>query len=354
MTRLNSLHSRPSRPSRRGGYTLIELLVVIGIISALSAMAMRVVPSILDKDRSTDAVNILTGGLQRAKAQAARDKLPRGLRLIVGANQQATGFQLIEAPPVFVPNPNGPDTSTNPLTNARVLLSYTPTTGATTARQCVIQNLTSDQAAQIIRGVTIQLPTLGTWHTVIGDGSNNPNNDPSAVAQSAPLDTTKFSVGVMLGVYPDVRMGATTNYVTYNFGIYGLARPLLGEPTVQLPSNTCVDLAISQPTGLAASNYDILFGPSGPLVASGLTTGSASSAGSGQVFLWVRDPTKPTTMSNPPSQAQVQAGGEQMVVVIKTRTGAIGAAPIYWPDNGASYAPGSTPFTLAQKAVSSQ
>jgi hypothetical protein len=101
-----------------------------------------------------------------------------------------------------------------------------------------------------------------------------------------------------------------------------------------------VDLNLTSPAGAAGSNYDVLFAPSGQLVRTG-STGAA-----GQVFLWVRDPTR--TAPTAGSLVGFQQGGEQMIVVIKAKTGALGAAPANWDTNSANW------YDLAKKAISGQ
>jgi prepilin-type N-terminal cleavage/methylation domain-containing protein len=353
----------------RRGFTLVELLVVMALIATLAALAMIVAPGIMEKDRSVDAVNQLEGWLQISRARAQRDRLPRGVRLIVDPNKadplQVTEAQYIESPPVFVPNPDGP--GANPMSTGRVVFGYTTNpTGTVTGRTCVIQNLTPDQAAQVKIGVVIWLPVLGTWHRVIGspvDLDTGPYTPPSPQAQSLPLDTAKLSIGVKLNQYPDAQLGAGTSYVTYHFGIYGLPRPLLGEPTMQLPTNACVDLnqnvsspGVSKPLPSPVQDYDILFAPGGQLAF------TASTQASGHVFLWVRDLRKlgnatitPTPVPGPALQYQLsdfQRGGEMMIVAIKAKSGAIGAGPVNWPDTATANSPPYDPYYFARKAVS--
>src|SRR5262249_55470348 len=147
---------------------------------------------------------------------------------------------------------------------------------------------------------------------------------------------------------PDAQLGAaasTTNagvtipaYRTYQFGIYNPARPLLGEPAMQLPNRTCIDMTpgMSSPDGsadLAASrDYDILFAPSGQLAY------TVSTQNAGHVFLWVRNPRMVQNFAPPPNAngtftynlTNFERGGEMMIVAIKAR-GAIGVAPATWP-----------------------
>jgi type II secretory pathway pseudopilin PulG len=294
--------------ARRGGFTLIEMLVVIGLIIALAAIVVAVGPGALEKDRAVAAVNQLQGALQIARSKAVRDGLPRGVRLLANGTLAAE-YQYIEAPPVYVPNPAGPGADIHVDFNYSVDGS-----GRVNGRTCTVSGsaLTSDQANQISADSSLQLPTLGTAHRITG----------ATVAGAAP----NLSVTLVLATYPDDRLGAATRLRTYHFGLYAPARPLLGEPNFLLPQRSAVDLGPGRsvlPT--TAGNYDILFGPGGGVVTPG---------GAGHVFLWVRDPTRPDNL---------QQGGEQMLVVVKGQTGALGAAPISF---------GTDPYEFGRKAVS--
>ncbi len=339
-----------SARQKRPGWTLVEILVVIAIITALAAMIMAVAPSILDKDRSVDAVTQLEGWLQNSRARALRDQLPRGVRLIVNdpSNPLCTEAQYIESPPIFVPNPDGP--GQYPLFQGRVEFRYmeppqvTGPLGSGIGRVCTIQNLTPEQALQVRIGSTLFLPTMGTYHGIIGIVG--------PFDQTQPLDPAKKSVRVNLDQYPDAQMGAGTTLTTYHFGLYGTPRPLLGEPPVQLPADTCVDLnaGVSLPFYPGTGDYDILFAPSGQ------TLRTIATGGAGHIFLWVRDPKKVPYMS--PAQIglpdvnnalymnTLKAGGEQMLVVVKGKSGAVGAAPIFWPDSSSNDV-----YFFARKAV---
>ncbi|VTU00479.1 : N_methyl_2 [Gemmataceae bacterium] len=301
------------RRGTRRGFTLIELLVVMALIAGLAAIAMVVAPSAINKDRTASAVSQIQGALQIARARAVRDGLPRGVRFIWNGRDQVTEYQYIEVAPMLVPNPGGPLGVTPYAANAApyVEFSYTAAAGPVTTRTCQIVGLNATHQAQVFAGGTLYLPTLGTWHRI--------------TAASAP----SAAMTVTLDAYPDQQLGAETRWRTYHFGLNGGPRTLLGEPTLPLPTNTCVDLSLSQPPGGGGADYDILFTPSG------LLTGG-STQGRGQVFLWVRDPNKP---------ANFQQGGEQLVVSIKAKTGGIGAAPVDW---------GGDPFILAKRSLSGQ
>jgi prepilin-type N-terminal cleavage/methylation domain-containing protein len=361
---------------RRGGFTLIELMVVIGVITFLAGLAMLVVPTVLEKDRTTDAVTMVEGWLQNAKLRALRDKAPRGVRFIVNQNLPpylCTEAQYIEVPPILVLG-DGP--GQYPLNSPRVVFTYGLDTqfqlgGQNNPRRCDLQNIDNALAAQLVPtlpGSTLIMPVLDQTTAfqivnVLGQGQGN-----------APNTST---ITVQLDQYPDAQLGAGASpagsnvgtYVTYHFGITGQPRPLLGEPVMQLPTNTAVDVTsgvtladnVSQPgyTGpLGSVDYDILFAPSGQTIS--VSTGKSTGA-AGQIFLWVRDYRKVPTMqpsalgwanfpTGPAPAAYMDAlrnGGEQMIVVVKGKSGGVGAAPIYWPD-----ANSSDVYLNARRAVS--
>ena len=323
---------------RRWAFTLIELLVVMGLIATLAAIALMVVPAALERDRVVDAATQVQSMLQIAQARAMRDNRPHGVRLIIDNTQPepqkffVTSLQYIEAPPILLPNPDPVIQPTAPY--VRFLYSY-DNNGIINNRKCQIVNvpstlLTASDARLLI------LPVLGCWLDVSAVSSVSPNI----------LELT-------LHHYPDDLLGAAgppagtaTSYAeiyrTYHFGLLRAPQPLLGEPVVQLPTKTCIDLmpGLSEPNGLTVppgGDYDILFIPSGQL------SPYSVSRGAGHVFLWIRDPNKPEGsgrmdpayyggVTTPAFLDALRRGGEQMIVAVKAYTGAIGVAPVNWPD----------------------
>jgi len=362
--------------------TLVELLVVMALIASLAAMAMIVAPGALEKDRAAAAVTQLQGSLQIARARAMRDGLPRGIRILRTPNGLSTEYQYTEVQPAFVPNVGGPLGTTpygagNP---PYVQFDYnTDSTGQVTptppvvgppavpakaGRFCTINGLNADHTTQVQQLIPtsvgaptglLYLPTLGTWHRFLPTTTYTLPNPPPA-GGTYTLTVTSTASSPLLDIYPDSKLGAETSWRTYHFGFYGPPQPLLGEPTMTLPRDTCVDLTVlnagfTNPAGPVTTDYDILFAPSGQLLWTPATQGA------GHVFLWVRNGTNPAPTpgilpvptNTPPTPGVPGSGfekaGEQMIVVIKAKSGAIGVSPADW---------GPDPFFLARQAVSGQ
>jgi type II secretory pathway pseudopilin PulG len=346
--------------------TLIEILVVLGLIATLSAMVMVIAPGALEKDRASAAVAQLEGALQISRARAMRDGLPRGIRILYNGSAQATSYQYIEVRPVFVPNPGGPfalPPYTNGVTSAvpppYVQFVYTLSGNNIASRECRVYGLVADHLNELLAntggalntpgpvtsGAVLYLPTLGTWHlfdTVSGPftDSSQPGNPSYYVLSHTPRPTPPVGQPPYpdwFG-YPDAQLGTQTAWRTYHWGVYSLPQPLIGDPVLELPQKTCVDLNFS--TAAAGTDLDILFGPSGQLVRRG--AGNVP----GHVFLWVRDPGRPAPTPGNPTAGTPGSGfepaGEQLVVVIKAKSGAVGWAPADW---------GTDPFSLARLKV---
>lgn len=339
------------RAVRRGGFTLVEMLVAAAILIALASITLVIVPDVMSQDRTVDGAATVRQWLAIAKARAARDQLPRGLRLITGPDPTkpkkvnplwATEAQYLESPAILVPNPipNGsPAGFTAPApSQAYVRIVYTTNAaGAIIGRQVQITNLTPGQAAQVGPGSVLMLPA---WDMAL-------KVDSTAFTPTDPATITQL----------DGWMGAETQYVTYLFGLYSPPRPLLGEANLLMPDKVCVDLTASSPAGTllpVLQDYDIVFAPNGSVIL-------GPAAGSGHALLWVRDYEKldpgvypsPIMLLSPGPPAvydenTFRKGGEQQIVALKTKSGALGVFPVTWPSPGGTYPPGQSPYYFAR------
>ncbi len=355
----------PLPPGRRAGFTLVELLVAMTVIAVLAAIAIAVVPSAIDNDRTTDAAATIRQHLMIAKARATRENNGRGIRFIVSKDPStpaktneawSTEMQYIEAAPTIVPNPYGLTRPTSPITGVGdpfVEFDYktdpnnpvcwmknvplTPPAFNPSARE-VLDVIENDLGANWFP--KLYCPVLGpdafgrTQRFEILDIRSDTGLRPSA----APATTVDWKL--TLFNYPTTLMGSGNNQRVYRFAIEPRSRPLLGEPNVTLPKNVCVDLDASVPAvrvvtlldgSRVKTDYEVMFAPNGQVI---------DPDSSGQIYLWVRDYTKydgnPADNDKAPhptyNPVAFQQGGEQQLVGLKAKTGALGVFPVMWPD----------------------
>lgn len=348
--------------TRRPGFTLVELLVAMAVIVALAAIALIVVPDVLTQDRTTDGAGTVRQTLMIAKARALRDRGPRGVRFLVADDN-----------PPNVPDPsnlaktNGrwvtelqfiekPDPIRASLPDERIEVEFQltedgkdpPPVGALKSPPAVYfmnmsapvkEYMTQEFGASPSRPVVFEcvLPggepvrltaTAATPASGIRASTTNP---PSENFQLT-LDPAESDLNVLMAA-----VGAGRTTAIRQFTIDRSAQPLLGEQTVPLPKNVCVDLVSSQPAWAStARDFDILFAPTGEVLP---TSGSGNAA---QVNLWVRDFTK---LGGAGAGVPFDRGGEQQVVALKAKSGAVGVFPIHQDQND--------PFKFAKEGASS-
>jgi type II secretory pathway pseudopilin PulG len=401
--------TRITRTTRRA-FTLVELLVAMGVLITLASIALMVIPDVMSQDRTTDAAGSVRQWLSTAKARAARDQQPRGVRFLVAPmnpftvdpNNPAktspywvTELQYTEAIPVLPLT-----TSINQFSYVLLTFScaydsngnsiYGPIPGNTSVSspQCQITRLALSDANLITVGSLITLSTLNASYRVLSTGSG-PTLGPVINGNQS------FTLTVTLDSFPQAQLGAAgiasqvgqtppliQVFQTPLFGITAPPQPLVGEPTLPLPRNVCIDLTASQTGSTSLGNVtgdvDIVFLPSGQVMPTWTFTASGTPLAIGatsQIFLWVRDYTKilPTTtnpqsnplnyLNSPPApvagyeMAPFTTGGEQQVVSLKSKSGAMGVFPVMWPTNNygltGGYAGGYDSFSFARLGATS-
>jgi len=362
-------------PGRRAGFTLVELLVAMAVMATLAAITIAVVPSAMEQDRTTDAAGTIRQHLMIAKSRATRENNGRGIRFILdsGSNDPArlsgvdgAGFQYgamfssemqyIEAAPTIVPNPLG---LTGP-TDAYV--EFDPTTSTTT-----LVNLDPSSEAILV----MQNDLAARWFPKL----YCPVLGPDAFGRTQRFEVTSLTRQgatnnwtVTLDRQPHSLFGAGTTERVYRFAVEPRSRALLGEPNIPLPRNVCVDLNqfVSFPGARVVNgqpiDFEIMFAPNGQVV---------DPVSAGMIYLWVRDYTKTNPNTGKPldmrpalpnagnlsapfdygNQFQFEIGGEQQLVAIKAKTGALGVFPVNWPTFAATgtYSPNFGPYSLAAK-----
>ncbi len=292
------------RVRRRAGFTLIEMLVVVALMLMLLGLAAAVVPGILDADRTNEGSARLMGWLQIARQRAIRDQAPRGLRLLVDptTTNQVREVQYVEVPPMDLPNPDQLPAGAY----LQVEVNLSPMPAATYGQPTLkVSNLPSNLQG----GESVYVPELGLTFPL---SNANPPYNPMPSGMPPLYTLTLLNPNASATKFP---LGAAGRYKTVRFGYVRQPQPLLGEPTLQLPTNIVVQTDASQ--GLPAINatanaYDVLFDPSGKVM----------NSSQGLLMLWVRDATKGSGATD------VQNAGNQQIVALRTRTGATGVSPI--------------------------
>ncbi len=307
---------------RPRGFTLIELLVAMAIMVTLAAIALVVVPGALDQDRTVDATSTVQQALRLARAKALRDQESRGIRFIVepGKPGIATSMQQIGSMPMMVPRKGSPNATLWP----RVDLV---TSGG--SLKVYLRNMVPEEAAILLADIAnsalprLHLPDL-----------TGPSGDKTFFRVTAMMPA---GTDYELALDPMPRMGAGTEKRIFHFAFLLEPKPMMGEPLIPLPKDTCVDLNASRPSSTV--DAEIVFDRNGNVVYEGTEI----------VYLWVRDYTKTPQALIQLSPgvydpAPFQSGGQQRVISL-TRPGATSAYPPLFPRADGTYAAGQTPWT---------
>lgn len=266
---------KPAPRRRRPAVTLIELLVVMAIIAGLAALAVAIFPRLQDSQRVAKGADVVQGQLFLAKQMALRDQLPRGLRLVrdPADGGRVHGVQLIEQPQPYVKG-QLEGVQPAPAPNNGLFL-------ATFGGGPDFRTGGAVQAGDFL-DLTIANDTSPALHQVVSVPSPN-----QLLLRSRPAGVN----------YPCV------------YRVIRAPRPMIGESEVNLPRDVIIDLAPGTSIIPAdGGNYDVLFAPSGKVVRTAGTQG--------KVILWLRDPNNNAM------------AGEQVLVVVYTRTGAIATHPV--------------------------
>lgn len=349
-----------TRTARRAGFTLVELLVVIALIIVLAALTAAVVQTgMLTSQKVVSAADRASGWLLIAKQRALRDGAPRGVRFLMtdagGGFFRVTDAQYIESPEPWIPNP---DSNPNGARLAFVYRLNGAGNGIEPPPRLYFFGTAADVSDfqnRVSRGDMIVLPLMGTSFQI----SNILPAANEFQFQGAPVSQ---AIRIELVTFPDLAAGHTpqalagpppmATMLTDKFAIQPQARPLLGEPTVQLTGNTVIDFRVAAPTTTLGVTpvapagqqpfFDILFAPAGSVMNTG--------ADPGLIFLWVRDPDLTPHPRLPTDAAGYNAAGEQVLVTIYTQTGLISTHPVKPPP----YAdPANEPYQFARDGADS-
>jgi prepilin-type N-terminal cleavage/methylation domain-containing protein len=361
-----SRHMPISPISRRRGFTLIEMLVVMTLIIVLATIAVLVAPRFSETQRISLAGGQVQGWLFTAKQRAYRDKLVRGLRPLTFISTSPNpiagpGTQTV-TPVSMGTNPGPPegihvgsllliDRLGSP-EFVTVIATPSPTSFTATFSQAHAAGFWIDDAypkafqyieqpddfslGTINQGtanvVQFNMPTTGAGPTLQnfdlrtevqpGDLLVIRGTEVHQIAAVPPAPPTPYppppalpTVTLLTPLASDI---AANSQVPYR--IIRTPRALTGEPVLQLPQDTAVDLPRCSPS----LPVDVLFSPSG---------GVQGAGSQGKIIWWVRD-----TVKSP------YEGGPTLIAIYG-RTGAIAAHPVNADSQGNVYPGGPYFFT---------
>lgn len=303
-------------PAARPAFTIVELLVAMALAITLLGLAVAVSQSsAFDSYKTVGAADRVSQWMLVAKNRALRDRAPRGVRLIVDpATNLCKEIAYIEMPEAYIVPPG-----------AQLALVYeyqaAPPPAKVGNKRVFLSGVTlSDFQASVYPGDLVYLADFGVSFRIA--------SIIAPIAVAPPGTTVELTVTNQVQSLPDLGAGYSNPvtvpvYVTANFGIYRQARPLLGEPTQQLPLGMVIDLASSvKTTGtpvynhnipLVGTNRDILFAPSGEVMF----------ASEGLIVCLMRDVNRNPAAIDLMSQTDLDKAGQMILIAVYPKTGAI-------------------------------
>jgi len=263
---------------KRSGFTLIELLVVIAIIMALAAITLLFFPK-RQVRLAADGADKLQTYIAQARSRALRDQAPRGVRLLPDSNGKLTQIVLVE-----VPDPIVPPTGTTMTVGVPVAAFSTANFTFPAGTDLGSLGIQTGDFLEIMYG-------SGSIHRISGFSGTT---GVTLVSKVPAAEITQLKL-------------------TDNFRFIRQARPLMGEPSLNMPDTVFVMGDSSSDTVAGSRNLppanngisgsvEIIFSPSGQVI----------NSSSGRIVLWVTDDngvSKPTLLT------------------VYTRTGAVAAHP---------------------------
>ncbi|HYT93339.1 MAG TPA: prepilin-type N-terminal cleavage/methylation domain-containing protein [Gemmataceae bacterium] len=288
-------------PHRRPAFTLMELMVAMFILLILAGIGVYVVQNINSDAGAPRGAVTLQQALMIAKQDALRSQRNTGVRLSLTtvpdpANTSLTLTVSTDVQFIQEPDPFGVQAST--------------TTGAPfRAIQSASLSPNPNPGLDFVDLVPDPVATYGDFSGNVQSGDYLIINDgvPHRIALVNQAPTTSGTRLQLASPLP-LTLQPTSNYI-----IRRAPRPT-GEDPIQLPLNIAIDIGTNTtysqplPTDPISNTIDIVFAPSGAVVARGLSSADA-------IYLWVRDSTLPLFR------------GDNTIVAVSTRTGMVAAHP---------------------------
>jgi prepilin-type N-terminal cleavage/methylation domain-containing protein len=328
---------RALHPTRRRGMTMIELVVVIAMILVLATLALMLSPRLAEDQRSVRTADLVSGYLLMCKNRAYRDQQMRGIRLVPSANNplECREILLIERPEDYrggdlqVPSPFATGTVPVGKENATAFVHGKDLTNATNpTAEPIVEAYAQNQRGDFLVFDSLE-PIPYNSHFIY-----SMTYFPAGASPQAPQGGTHIICATFdLQRYSIINGGApiprgSTYGKSDQFRFVRGPRPLVGEPPLQLPRDMIIDLTPPAPVNNppqppppgtleggtflpgagTVDQYDLMFSPRGQL--------QGSNSSGGKVVLRIRNGTRNAR------------DGDQLFVVIYTRSGIIAAHPV--------------------------
>jgi len=330
--------TRTPRNTRRG-FTLLELLVVMALIMVLASLALVFSPRMAEDQRSVRAADMTAGWLLVAKHRAVRDQQARGVRLVPSQDMLNNSGNTWVKEMVYIERPVDYRGGT---------LTTTIPAGVTVPAPWNLPQYKGSAVFITGKDLTNGGPPN---QPIVGDVANYQMRDYLVLDKLEPIPYNTHLIyqetyypaagGTLLllansaGTLPSVfNSGVPFNgLASTEFRFVRSARPMAGEPVLQLPRDMIVDLnpniapsgpapgggpsflsALSNPPPFPVDAYDIMFNPGGQVI--------GSNALNGKIILRVRNSSRPST------------DGDQLYVVVYTASGLIATHPVNMTVNG--------------------
>jgi hypothetical protein len=314
-------------------------MVVVGLMLVLASLAVLLIPRVNSEQQATRAAAQLQQWFEMAKQRAARDRAPRGVRLLAGNAANPTFVTdlvfLVQADDYYLGSVVGTDPTTTLLSRA------TLGAGGKVSFDMVVQKSGTVSATAPPRTLTggqtnASLYPVQPGDRIVFDGG-------STVYEIAAVSPLGAPGGSLTTTVP---FPALVGYTTTQYLIIRQPRPDGDEP-LQMPNNVVIDCTakgiqggiydllpklsstVPQPAN-TVPHYDIMFAPDGRVI--------GTFANQEILIFWVRDVTLAGDQGDP------------TLVVIYPRTGSVAAQPVDLTGYNGTF---PNPYTFAKTGIRS-
>ena len=302
----------------RSGFTLIELIAAMSLAILITGLAVGALSSgAFGSQRVVQSADRASGWLIIAKQRAMRDGLPRGVRFLRNGTNFITEAQHVESPDPWLPNP------TSDPSGSRIILAYTidTATNVVNGRHAYFIGDTTTFDSTVFTGDVLSMlefsPIPYRITTITPGAMVNLNGTPTTAHELTLSDYPDLGPAGSASTTPP-----TATRVVTAFSFQPQPRPIFGEPLLQLTGSAAIEATTlpSTPTPIAtclnvpaSGDFDIMFTPSGQVL----------NQTAGFQTLWVRQITETYVAPD-----QFDNAGEQVLVVIYTKTGAVSTVAV--------------------------